>query len=106
MTAEKDLTFVGLVGLIDPPREQVKPTIRQCRDAGIRVCMITGDHQQTAFAIGAQLGIIDKDREDMVVTGSQLDAMSKGDLAAMEPFPTVFARVSPANKLKVFLFLS
>jgi magnesium-transporting ATPase (P-type) len=63
--------------------------------------MITGDQQRTAFAIGCMLGIIGPDQESMVITGPQLDAMSKGDLAALSPFPTIFAQVSPNNKLKI-----
>lgn len=94
-------TFVALAGMIDPPRKEVKPTILGCKDAGIRVCMITGDHPRTAFSIGKQLGIIDDNQEDLVVTGVQLAAMSKADLAALEHFPTIFARVSPADKLKI-----
>eukprot|EP01114_Cavostelium_apophysatum_P000463 TRINITY_DN10425_c0_g1_i2.p1 TRINITY_DN10425_c0_g1~~TRINITY_DN10425_c0_g1_i2.p1 ORF type:complete len:447 (-),score=150.41 TRINITY_DN10425_c0_g1_i2:1077-2417(-) len=98
---EKDLVFVGLLAMIDPPRKEVRPTILGCKQAGIRVCMITGDHPRTAFAIGCMLGITDPTAESAVVTGQQLDAMAKGDLSAMDPFPTVFARVSPANKLKI-----
>lgn len=98
---ECDMTFVGLIGMIDPPRKEVKPTVTICREAGIRVCMITGDHPRTAFAIGCQLGITDPSGEHLVVTGQQLDAMTKGDLAAMDEFPKIFARVSPANKLKI-----
>lgn len=95
------MTFVSLVGMIDPPRKEVKPTIVAARSAGIRVCMITGDHPRTAFAIGTKLGIIESNEEHLVVNGVQLDAMAKGDLAALPKFPTVFARVSPANKLKI-----
>jgi len=94
-------TFVSLIGMIDPPRQEVKPTILQCKEAGIRVCMITGDHPRTAFAIGNMLGIIQSHEENLVISGVQLDAMTKSDLAAMDKFPTIFARVSPANKLKI-----
>ncbi len=62
---EKGLTFLGLVGIIDPPRKEVKQTIQECRDAGIRVCMITGDHPRTAFAIGCLLGIAKPDEEHL-----------------------------------------
>lgn len=64
------------------------------------MCMITGDHPRTAFSIGQQLGIIEANQEELVVTGVQLAAMSKADLAALEHFPTIFARVSPAGMLR------
>ena len=89
------------VGIIDPPRKEVKDAIKKCKEAGIRVCMITGDHPRTAFAIASQLKIIDSSQEDAVVTGAQLDALSKSDISQLDPFPSVFARVSPAHKLKI-----
>eukprot|EP01119_Soliformovum_irregulare_P013853 TRINITY_DN3727_c0_g1_i2.p1 TRINITY_DN3727_c0_g1~~TRINITY_DN3727_c0_g1_i2.p1 ORF type:complete len:1174 (-),score=405.04 TRINITY_DN3727_c0_g1_i2:30-3479(-) len=98
---ETDLVFVGLIAMIDPPRKEVRGTVQGCKEAGIRVCMITGDHPRTAFAIGCMLGICEPTDEGSVITGQQLDAMTKSDLSAMTPFPAIFARVSPDNKLKI-----
>ena len=75
---EKDLTYIGLVGMIDPVRDEVIPAIQQCRNAGIRPVMITGDHKDTAVAIGKQIGIIKDESE--AVTGAQLDEMSDEQL--------------------------
>lgn len=72
---ESDLIFAGLVGIIDPPRKEVKGTVQKCKEAGIRVCMITGDHPSTAFAIACQLGLIEPHQEDLVVSGAELNAM-------------------------------
>ncbi|TFG83938.1 MAG: HAD family hydrolase, partial [Erysipelotrichales bacterium] len=70
---EEKLTFVGLIGMIDPPREEVKVAVKECKDAGIRAVMITGDHQTTAEAIGKQIGLMAEG--DRVVTGVELDTM-------------------------------
>ncbi|RKO96357.1 ATPase, P-type, HAD superfamily, subfamily IC [Caulochytrium protostelioides] len=101
--AEQDLAFIGLIGLIDPPKQGVKESIATCRRAGINVIMITGDHVATASAIARQLGIMDlaDATRSRSLKGSDLDAMSDEHLAAMSPFPVVFARVSPDNKLKI-----
>ena len=96
---EHDMTFVGLVGMIDPPREEVKGAVATCHDAGIRVIMITGDHQITAETIARQLGIY-RDG-DTVVSGDQLAAMSESALDAAMETATVFARVSPNDKLRI-----
>jgi Ca2+-transporting ATPase len=97
------LVFVGLFGIIDPPRASSRATVQQCLKAGLRVCMITGDHHKTALAIAIQLGICDETAVEGVdvLTGQQLDAMTVDDLEAMAKFPVVFARVSPANKLLI-----
>ena len=93
---ERDLIFVGLCGMIDPPRAGVKEAVAACRTAGILPVMITGDHRDTAFAIARRLGIAEQESE--VVTGAELDAMSEGELAARVPQGRVFARVSPRHK--------
>jgi Ca2+-transporting ATPase len=96
---ENNLTFAGLVGMIDPPREEVKQAIVRCREAGIRPVMITGDHPATATAIAKELGIaLETDR---VVTGQELDAMSDDDLATNVDHIAVYARVAPEHKLRV-----
>jgi Ca2+-transporting ATPase len=96
--AERDLQFLGLVGLMDPPRAEAKPAIEVCKSAGIRVVMITGDHPDTAEAIARELGLLDGQR---LVTGAELDAMSDEALADQAEGIGVFARVSPAHKLRV-----
>ena len=96
---ERDLTFLGLMGMIDPPRAEVAPAVRECRRAGIKPVMITGDHRDTAVAIAAQVGIWR--RGDEVLTGRQVDALSEEELARRCMGVSVFARVSPANKLKI-----
>ncbi|KAL9558878.1 hypothetical protein PS6_001089 [Mucor atramentarius] len=100
---ENDLTFIGLIGLIDPPKDGVKEAIATCQEAGIRVMMITGDHVKTATAIATQLGIFDPDHLDKnrAILGQELDLLSQDAIIALEPFPCVFARVSPDNKLKI-----
>lgn len=97
--AETDLCFEGMAGMMDPPRPETAESVRQCRRAGIRPVMITGDHAATAAAIARQLGIGHSD--DRVLTGAQLDAMSDADLAAASAECTVYARVSPAHKVRI-----
>ena len=96
---EKGLTFVGLVGMIDPPRAEVKDAVRVCKEAGMRPIMITGDHIDTASAIAAEIGIL---REgDKVILGADLDRMSDEEFAATIEQYSVFARVSPENKVRI-----
>ena len=96
---ELELTFVGVTGMIDPPRKEVAQSVRVCRRAGIRTVMITGDHRATALAIAKELGIF---REgDTAVSGEELDAMTDGELDRAVKTATVFARVSPADKLRI-----
>ncbi len=97
--AEKNLILVGLQGMIDPPRPEVKQAIKECREAGIKTVMITGDHVITAKAIAAQLGII-KGKE-RVIEGKQLNNMSVEELEDVVEDVSVFARVSPEHKLKI-----
>ena len=96
---EQELTFLGLIGMIDPPREEVKAAVKECRDAGIRAVMITGDHQTTAEAIGKQIGLMQEG--DRVVTGVELDTMSDDDLFKEVKHITVYARVSPEHKMRI-----
>jgi P-type Ca2+ transporter type 2C len=96
---ENGLTFVGLVGMIDPPRDEVKQAVVRCREAGIRPVMITGDHPGTASAIARELGIATE--FDRVVTGAELNAMSDKQLVAHIEQIAVFARVAPEHKLRV-----
>ena len=96
---EKDLTFVGLMGMIDPPRPEAKKAVEECLKAGIKPVMITGDHVITASAIAKALGIM-KDG-DMAITGAELDAMSDDELDSKISQISVYARVSPENKIRI-----
>jgi Ca2+-transporting ATPase len=96
--AEEGLTFLGLVGLIDPPRPEARDAIETCRRAGIKAVMITGDHPATAEAIARELGLL---RSGRVVTGAELEALSDEELARDVNEIEVYARVSPAHKLRV-----
>ncbi len=96
---ECELCYVGLVGMIDPVRPEVKPAIDECRSAGIRPIMITGDHRDTAVAIAMQLGIIEDASE--AITGAELDAISDEDFdSAVEKY-SVYARVQPEHKTRI-----
>jgi Ca2+-transporting ATPase len=97
-TAEHGMTFLGLAGMIDPPRPEAREEVRKCEQAGIQVVMITGDHPVTARAVGRELGILKGGR---VVTGAQLDAISEPDLERDVTGIDVYARVSPAHKLRI-----
>lgn len=96
---EKDLQLIGQVGLIDPPREEVKLAIQECKTAGIKVVMITGDHPATAQYIAEAVGIWTKG--DLVLTGAELSGMSLEELERQVEGITVYARVSPDQKLKI-----
>ena len=93
---EENLIFIGLCGMIDPPKRGVKEAVAECVRAGITPVMITGDHKDTAFAIAKRLGIAEEERE--VVTGAELDAMPERELDERIPGYRVFARVSPKHK--------
>lgn len=97
--AESDLIFVGLVGMIDPPREGVKEAVLDCEKAGIKVIMMTGDHALTARAIGEQIGLF-KDG-DVVLTGSDLDKITDSELAANINTIRIIARIMPIQKLRI-----
>lgn len=96
---ENNLTFLGLVGMIDPPRPEAKAAVATCRKAGIKPIMITGDHVVTASAIAKELGILQEG--DRAITGAQLDAMSSSELDAQVETISVYARVSPENKIRI-----
>ena len=96
---EYDLTFIGAVGMIDPPRTEVAESIRVCREAGIRTVMITGDHKVTAVAIAKELDIL-RDG-DTAVSGEELDQMSDDELDRAVKTAVVFSRVSPSDKLRI-----
>ncbi|WP_315167852.1 cation-translocating P-type ATPase [Metaclostridioides mangenotii] len=96
---EFDLTFVGAVGMIDPPRKEVAQSVEICRKAGIRTIMITGDHKDTAIAIAKKLEILNEG--DTVISGEELDSMTDDELDKAVKTTTVFARVSPADKLNI-----
>jgi Ca2+-transporting ATPase len=95
---ERDLTFLGLIGLMDPPRSAVKPAVATCKAAGIRPVMITGDHPLTAAAIAHELGI---DEHPEAITGETLNRMGPSDLAEAVDRVAVYARVSPEDKLRI-----
>ena len=96
---EKDLIFIGLVGMIDPCRPEVYDAIKECRDAGIRPIMITGDHKDTAVAIGKDLGIISDESEAIV--GAELDKFTDEELVDEVPKYSVYARVQPEHKTRI-----
>jgi len=93
---EANLTFVGLQGMLDPPRQEVSEAINSCRKAGIRIVMVTGDNALTAEAIGRELGFSGE-----VMTGKELDNLTESELRAKIPEVNVYARVSPSHKLKI-----
>ncbi len=95
---EQDMVFVGLAGMIDPPREEVKEAIKLCDQADIKSVMITGDHKLTAVAIAKELGLL---KEGVAATGVELDNMTNEQLDALVEKIEVYARVSPAHKLRV-----
>lgn len=96
---ECGLTFLGMVGMIDPPRPEAKAAVATCRKAGIKPVMITGDHVVTASAIAKELGILEDG--DMAITGAQLDAMNDSELDEKIETISVYARVSPENKIRI-----
>ena len=96
---EVDLTFVGLMAMIDPPRKEVFGAVKEAISAGIKTIMITGDHKTTAAAIAKELGIMSKD--DKALTGKELDALSDVELSEQLEHITVYARVSPENKIRI-----
>lgn len=97
--AESDLIFVGMVGMIDPPREEARVAVEQCKQAGIKPVMITGDHKITASAIAKSLGIMSE--SDRVLTGSDVEKMSDEELRNIAGCVSVFARVAPEHKVRI-----
>ena len=98
-TIESDLIFVGMVGMIDPPREEVKAAVAKCKTAGIKTVMITGDHKITAVAIAKALGILENENE--AITGAELEEMSDEALTKNIRQYSVYARVSPEHKVRI-----
>lgn len=98
---EQNLIFVGLVGMIDPERPEVKAAVAKAKSAGIRTIMITGDHQVTAAAIAKRLGIIGEDDINCVITGAELDKISDTDFVKCVANYKVYARVSPEHKVRI-----
>ena len=96
---EQGLTFVGLVGMIDPPREEAKAAVEKCKTAGIKTVMITGDHITTATAIAKQLGILENEKE--AITGAMLEEMSQKELEKNVKNYSVYARVAPEHKVRI-----
>jgi Ca2+-transporting ATPase len=97
-SAERDMTFLGLVGMIDPPRPEAKDAIRTCEQAGIKPVMITGDHPLTAQAVAGELGLL---KTGHIITGAELEGMSEAEFERQVEKIEVYARVSPAHKLRV-----
>lgn len=98
-TTEQQLVWLGLVGMLDAPRSEVKEAVSRCREAGIRVIMITGDHQLTASAIAIKLGIAQPG--DRVLTGQDLQQLSQGELEQVVDHISIYARVAPEHKLRI-----
>ena len=96
---ESNLTYIGMVGMIDPPRLEVKDAVAKCKSAGIKTVMITGDHKITAMAIAKSLGILEN--EDEAITGTELEEMSDEDLIKNVRRYSVYARVSPEHKVRI-----
>jgi Ca2+-transporting ATPase len=101
-SAERDMTFLGLVGIIDPPRPEAKAAIQTCEEAGIRVVMITGDHPITAQAVARELGLLKAGR---VTTGAELEALHEAEFERQVEDIDVYARVSPVHKLRIVTVL-
>ena len=98
-TIESGLTFIGMVGMIDPPREEAKKAVEKCKHAGIKTVMITGDHKITAVAIAKKLGILENENE--ALTGLELDQISDEELTKNIRKYSVYARVSPEHKVRI-----
>jgi Ca2+-transporting ATPase len=99
---EKDFIFLGIMGMIDPPREEVKDAIYTCKKAGIRVVMVTGDHKLTAVAVAKELNLLGENEEEgKVLTGEELEKISDEQLADMVEKVVIYARVSPEHKMRI-----
>lgn len=98
---ESDLIFIGLVGMIDPPREEAAEANKVCQQAGIKTIMITGDHKLTAVAVAKEIGIIKDNPNEKVLTGAELDALSEDEFEETVESVRVYARVAPEHKLRI-----
>lgn len=100
---EEDFTFVGIVGMIDPPREEVKEALYTCKKAGINVVMVTGDHKLTAIAVAKELNLLGEGEEekDQVLTGAELEKLTDEQLASVVEKVVIYARVSPEHKMRI-----
>lgn len=96
---EREMVFVGLTGMIDPPRQEAKAAVKECKSAGIDVIMITGDYLETAYAIGRDLGIADS--KDQAIMGSELNNLKDDEIQEIVKEKRIFARVSPENKVQL-----
>lgn len=96
---EEDLVFIGLAGMIDPPRQEIFGAVKKCKRAGMRAIMITGDHKDTALAVAREIGLAQN--EDEVLCGVEIDNLSEHDLEKRIERVSVFARVSPQNKVRI-----
>ncbi|KAN0066176.1 hypothetical protein ACQY0O_000270 [Thecaphora frezii] len=102
--AERDFTFIGLLGLYDPPRAETRASVEACQRAGIVVHMLTGDHPATARAIAREVAIVDgSEGKDAIMTAARFDALSDDEIDALEELPLVIARCSPQTKVKMIL---
>lgn len=100
--AERNLTWIGMMGMIDPPRKDIDAAVKSCRRAGIKVIMITGDYELTAEAIALQVGLIDKSKPYAVINGKILGTMSDQEIhGVIESKDAIFARISPEQKLRI-----
>jgi Ca2+-transporting ATPase len=99
---EREMTFLGLVGMIDPPRAEAQAAVKECKEAGIKVVMITGDHPLTARAVASELGILNSGR---LMIGAELDLIAEDEFRQQVETIEVYARVSPAHKLRVLTAL-
>ena len=97
---ESELTFLGLVGLLDPPREEARAAVEECKSAGVKVVMITGDHPATATAIARRIGIVN-DGDPAVITGAALARMSDAEFERVVAGVRIYARVDPAQKIRI-----
>jgi len=100
-TLENKLVFIGLAGMIDPPREEVKEAVEKCEGAGIKSVMITGDHKLTAVAIAREIGILKDDEKELSLTGAELDKLNDEEFEKIVENVKVYARVSPEHKLRI-----
>lgn len=101
---EKDLVFLGLAGMIDPPREEAASSISSCFSAGIKPIIVTGDHRLTTLSIGRQIGLFKTDKKDQILTGGELDKLSDTELLKIVDKKS-YARVNPAHKLRIVKLL-